>query len=439
MTKPYTNILLFLTLLAAANSATLSTDKSAFTSFIKHKLLGVPAMLKVDAGCTTEPFHKLFPDGTDKYIIEEHETTTSDGYILRLFRVNLSPAYKAKLQSKWTKNQDKVILIVHGLTDSSDSWFYNGEDTSIGFKLVNQGYDVWLGNNRGNKYSHRHTNPNISDGDFFTFSWDEMGLYDAPAFYKTVLAESKKDKLIYFGHSEGTSQMFVAGLDDTTRDYITAHTEKFIALAPVIFLDHCGSTVIDLTAKLNGLMYPVSQMFGIHEIAPAFCDVDHNKIWTEVVQFACNTVKIMCDNVVPGFNFNEKVDNALDDVDRLTQHFPGGSSIKAMAKYAQAMDYKTWGPAKKFQRFDYGGPGNLLNYGSWSPPAWDVTKWAIPTVLVVGTRDEFGTVEDNAAFASVVGDKLTTTYFMDNWDHYTFCFARDPKPLFDVMDKELEN
>jgi lysosomal acid lipase/cholesteryl ester hydrolase len=89
---------------------------------------------------------------------------------LRLFRVNLSKSEQAKLPGKWQGNVGKVVLIVHGLSDSSDSWFYNGEGESIGFKMVEEGYDVWLGNNRGNKYSHRHVNPNISDADFFDYS-----------------------------------------------------------------------------------------------------------------------------------------------------------------------------------------------------------------------------------------------------------------------------
>lgn len=262
-----------------------------------------------------------------------------------------------------------------------------------------------------------------------------MGLYDVPAIYTKVLAESGKEKLIYFGHSEGTSQMFVAGLDDSTRDFITAKTEKFFALAPVIFLNHVGSTLIDVAAKFNGIMYTLSSLIGLKELAPAECDIDHNRIWTEAVQWMCDNLKWFCDNSVPGFNFDERVDNALDHVDRLTDHFPSGTSAKAFEKYAQAM---SMGEKKTFQKFDY-GPLNMFHYGSFSPPKWDVAKWAIPTVLVVGTRDEFGTVEDNSNFASMVDVGLTKTYYMKDWDHYTFCFARNPMPLFSAIDLELGN
>jgi len=47
--------------------------------------------------------------------------------------------------------------------------------------LSNAGYDVWLGNNRGNKYSRANTNFSPTDkADFFDYSFFELGKYDAP-------------------------------------------------------------------------------------------------------------------------------------------------------------------------------------------------------------------------------------------------------------------
>lgn len=51
----------------------------------------------------------------------------------------------------------------HGLEDSSDAWIINGRDKSPAFVAASAGYDVWVSNCRGNKYSqmHQHLDPRI--------------------------------------------------------------------------------------------------------------------------------------------------------------------------------------------------------------------------------------------------------------------------------------
>ena len=39
----------------------------------------------------------------------------------------------------------------------------NGEDKSLAFVFANRGYDVWVGNVRGNKYSLEHTKLSSKD------------------------------------------------------------------------------------------------------------------------------------------------------------------------------------------------------------------------------------------------------------------------------------
>jgi len=77
---------------------------------------------------------------------ESHPVTTDDGYILNVYRIN----------SNETKPGAKAVFLQHGIVDSADCWVMHRPDVAPAFQLVNKGYDVWLGNQRGTKYSMGH-------------------------------------------------------------------------------------------------------------------------------------------------------------------------------------------------------------------------------------------------------------------------------------------
>ncbi len=81
-----------------------------------------------------------------------HEVHTDDGYILNLFRllpegVKHGTGYVAK---------GEPVLIMHGMGNKSSNWLKHDPeavDNSLPIRLVNEGYDVWLGNQRGTRIS----------------------------------------------------------------------------------------------------------------------------------------------------------------------------------------------------------------------------------------------------------------------------------------------
>ena len=95
------------------------------------------------------------------------------------------------------------------MLSTSEVWMLN-EHKSVAFILAKEGYDVWLGNNRGNIYSrgHQKLDPRgdaEQQKEYFDYSFYEMGKYDLPAMIDTVLEETKASSISYIGHSQGTT------------------------------------------------------------------------------------------------------------------------------------------------------------------------------------------------------------------------------------------
>jgi len=59
--------------------------------------------------------------------------------------------------------------------------------------LSENGFDVWVGNSRGNKFSwfHKSLNPDV-DREYWDFDFDEMGKFDNPSVIEYIL--KKEDK-----------------------------------------------------------------------------------------------------------------------------------------------------------------------------------------------------------------------------------------------------
>lgn len=99
--------------------------------------------------------------------------------------------------------------------------------------LLDLGYECWLTNSRGTRYSWEHQNLTTKDIKFWDFSFEEMALYDLPATVDYIKKYTEVEKLsAYIGHSQGTIQMF-ARLCLTPE--FSDNMNIFVGLAPVAF------------------------------------------------------------------------------------------------------------------------------------------------------------------------------------------------------------
>ena len=123
------------------------------------------------------------------YNLEEHNIKTEDGYILSIW--HLTP--------KTTTT--KVAYFQHGLVDTA--WcFFQMDKKSLPFLLLERGFDVWLGNSRGNIFSNKKKMQNKK---YYEFTMDDKVKYDLPATIKYIQSKTNGKKITYIGHSQGTT------------------------------------------------------------------------------------------------------------------------------------------------------------------------------------------------------------------------------------------
>ncbi|CAG9562215.1 unnamed protein product [Danaus chrysippus] len=300
----------------------------------------------------------------------EYEVVTEDGYILSLFRL---PSY----------SYSRVpVLLTHGIQGTGDAWLLRGKQ-SLGITLADKGYDVWIGNFRGNRYSrkHKYLNPDLDDS-YWNFSFHELGYFDLPAFIDTVLNETKATKLAAVGHSEGNTAYYVLG---STRTEYNSKVSVMIALAPICFLQNTKFPV-SLAIQNAPLLNALANKIGLTEV------LGDKTILGRLLYKICSLPLLGYAFCVFGLYFPlfgyDPAEVGPDFFKDVASHFPSGSSWKSIGHYIQV------GYRKEFALYDYGSQINVKVYNTSAPPAYDLSKVTIPVALIVGRNDHLSTIDD---------------------------------------------
>lgn len=238
---------------------------------------------------------------------------TEDGYINQMFRV-----YKEFPRGK------PAIMMLHGLMDSSDSWIMNVKERAPAFVAAEAGYDVWVPNTRGNKYSRSHVKYQSDyDAEYWDHSFTDISKYDVPAFMEHIKETTGVANMTVIGHSQGTSEIFYGLSRNTT--YFKDNMNLFIGLGPLTVLTDTSPTNIELV-KFAFDFRPVLADLGIFDMLSE----------RQTRAFFMNVCGFWIEACLVGTHFIATTTVLPLDVERTRAffgHYPAGSSVKSFAHF----------------------------------------------------------------------------------------------------------
>ena len=345
------------------------------------------------------------------YPWEEHKVTTSDGYILGVYRIphgrNTQRAAKP----------GPPVLLQHGLLDSATTWVMNFPDESLGFILADAGYDVWMGNMRGNRYSRAHTKYNPDhDEAFWDFSYDEMSSIDLPTMVYYILNATQYTKVGYVGHSQGT--MIAFANFGRTESTLQNNISFWAALAPVGHLGHIESPMKYLsTATIQkDIEIYWHLLFGRNEFLPS------NYITEWLSAYACGKViidKVACANIFFVLFGPEKKNLNDTRMPVYVSHVPDGTSVKNMIHFAQGVQ------SNIFEAYAYStADEDMKHYNQTTPPLYTVNAIKVPTAIFAGGNDWLADPTDvQYIFDNIPSETLVFRKFIPDYNHIDFIWA----------------
>ncbi|KAJ7960318.1 Lipase [Quillaja saponaria] len=364
---------------------------------------------------------KFAPEATDGicssmvetrgYTCEEHTVTTQDGYILSMQRIPVG-------QSGGTPGNRPPVLLQHGLLMDGITWLLLPPEQSLAFLLADTGFDVWLANTRGTKYSRQHTSLSPGDPAYWNWSWDELVKYDLPATIQYV-HDLTGQKLHYVGHSLGT----LIALASFSKDQLLNLLRSAALLSPIAYAGQMTSPLARNAAE-NYVAEGLSKI-GIYEFDPTGQGV------IKVLKSICGKPGVDCTNLLTAFTGkNCCLDPSIVNV--FLEHEPQSTATKNMIHLSQMIREGT------ITMYDYKDEdANREHYGQPTPPIYNMTSIPsdFPLFLSYGGADALSDVKDVKLLLGSLkdheGDKLVVQY-RDDYAHADYVMAENAKQ--DVYD-----
>ncbi|KAI8632903.1 Alpha/Beta hydrolase protein [Xylariaceae sp. FL1651] len=355
------------------------------------------------------------------YTAEEHVVQTKDGYLLGLHRLAWRKGEEdTKVNSGPASMKKRVAYLHHGLLMNSEVWVcLTDAKRCLPFVLVERGFDVWLGNNRGNKYSKKSINCSPNSTQFWNFSIDEFAFHDIPDSIQYILDTTKQPSLSYIGFSQGTAQAF-ASL--AVHPKLNEQVDVFIALAPAMSVPGLKNGIVDALIKASPQV--LFLLFGRRSIlssATMWQNILYPPIFIKLIDMGNN------------FLFGWKSNNmSLSQKLAAYPHLYSFTSTKSVVHWFQIIRNKS------FQMFDddVQTPLGMSTANKYTKVAkYPTRNIRTPIVIVYGGSDSL--VDVKVMLRELPNRTVATE--IPHYEHLDFLWARDIdsqvfRHVFDALD-----
>ncbi|GAO13502.1 hypothetical protein UVI_02016210 [Ustilaginoidea virens] len=303
---------------------------------------------------------------------------------------------------------------------NSEVWVcLTDEKRCLPFELLERGFDVWLGNNRGNKYSKKSIHSSPTSVKFWDFSMDEFAFHDIPDTISYILETTGQKSLSYIGFSQGTAQAFATL---AIHPPLNRKVNVFIALAPAMAPAGLSNGIVDSLVKASpSVLY---LMFGRRSI------LSSATMWETLLYppLFCHLIDRSL-----GFLFDWRTRN-MSTSQKLAAypHLYSLTSTKSVVHWFQVIRNKC------FQMYDddVPQPMNLASSRKFSKVAkYPTRNIRTPIVLVYGGSDSL--VDIKAMLRELPPRTVATE--IPHYEHLDFLWARDVdsqvfQHVFDALD-----
>ncbi|XP_062107318.1 triacylglycerol lipase 2-like isoform X2 [Humulus lupulus] len=333
--------------------------------------------------------------------------TTQDGYILSIQRIpGVLPEGKAE--------NSIPVLLQHGVLMDGVTWLLLPPHQSLAFLLADNGFDVWIANTRGTKYSRGHASLTPEDGSYWNWSWDELVAYDLPATLHYVHDQTGQ-KLHYVGHSLGT----LMALASFSKEQLLNMLRSAALLSPIAYVGQLTSPLARNAAE--NFIAETLYWLGIHEFVP------RGEAVMKLLRDICKKPGIDCTDLLTSFTgVNCCLNSSIVDI--FLDHEPQSTATKNMIHLAQMIRDGT------ITMFNYGTEDeNWKHYGQPNPPVYRTSiPNNLPLFVSYGGRDALSDTRDVRLLLDSLRDherdKLVVQY-REDYAHADYVMGQNAKKV----------